>query len=119
MIFFISGRLPGLNAVIEANRRNRYAGAETKKNATQSVLLQVRDVQPIHGCCDWYFMWHCSDRRRDPDNIASAVKFVFDGLIAAGVIDNDGWKQVRTITHRFVVDPGNVGVEVEAREIGD
>lgn len=33
--------------------------------------------------------------KRDPSNIAAAAaKFIEDGLIKAGVIENDGWKQV-------------------------
>ena len=110
--FFIAGRLDGLNAVTNQNRANRYAGAQAKASSTDLVAWQVKSVEPIIGCHDYTFIWHEANRRRDPDNIASAVKFVFDGLIKAGVLENDGWGQVLSISHRFAVDPQRVGVEV-------
>lgn len=43
--------------------------------------------------------------KRDPSNIiASACKFIEDGLIKAGVIENDGWKQVLGIRPYWILD---------------
>ncbi len=51
--------------------------------------------------------------RTDPDNIAFAQKFVFDGLQESGVLRGDGWKDIRSIRHEFgVSEVGRVGVEV-------
>jgi hypothetical protein len=52
-----------------------------------------------------------ADRRRDPSNICSAaVKFIEDGLVAAGVLPNDGWDNVLGIRvhwlHRVGHEPG-------------
>jgi len=116
MDIFIPGELPGLNKVIDANRTNRYRGASVKRRTTDSVMmiLLAQRVIPLPDVTHiWEFTWTCRDRRRDPDNIASAVKFVFDGMIAAGVIRNDGWKQVAEIHHLFEVGP-DVGVRVQA-----
>jgi len=112
--FFLEGRLDGLNSVVDANRRNRYAGAKLKAEATNSIAWQIKTFSLPHltDPHHYTFTWHEKDKRRDPDNVASACKFIFDGLIAAGVIDNDGWGQVAGITHKFVVDPWETGVEV-------
>ena len=112
----IPGEFPGLNEVTAANRTNRYAGAAQKRRATDAVAMYVKAhrLRPLFPQrYNWRFTWYCADRRRDPDNIASACKFVFDGLQKAGVLDNDGWSQVGEICHRFVVD-AEPGVLVEA-----
>ena len=45
--------------------------------------------------------WMETDRRRDPDNISSGIKFILDAFVHAGIIENDGWKQVKSIKHNF------------------
>ncbi len=113
---WIPGRLPGLNEVIETNRSNRYQGATLKKNATMLVQVVSREgfTALVCGSYHWRFTWYEKDRRRDPDNIASAAKFIFDGLQHRGVITNDGWGTVASIYHAFEI--GEPGVLVEVRE---
>ena len=113
---FIPGELPGLNEIIGANRRNRFAGAKQKHQHTAAIAAQLAGVPPVTARCDWSFTWVCANKRRDPDNVASACKFVFDALQAAGIITNDGWAQVASITHAFEVG-APVGVTVQADAI--
>jgi len=44
-------------------------------------------------------------------------KFILDGLVQAGVLSNDGWKQIGKVTHDFKIDRQNPRVEVELKEI--
>ena len=60
--------------------------------------------------------WYEPDRRRDPDNIAAAIKFVLDGMVNVGLIPNDGWKNIAGIEHRFAVDKNSPGVRVNITE---
>lgn len=55
--------------------------------------------------------------RRDPDNIAAAVKFIWDGLVEAGVIPNDGWKENGGWSNHFEVDKDNPRIEVVIKEV--
>ena len=57
------------------------------------------------------FAWVESGRHRDPDNIASAKKFLLDGLVLAGGLPGDGWAHVAGWTDTFEVGP-RAGVEV-------
>ena len=57
-------------------------------------------------------------QKRDKDNIIAGQKFVLDGLVAAGIIENDGWKQVGNIFHYFEVDSENPRVEILIEEVG-
>jgi hypothetical protein len=49
------------------------------------------------------FTWIEKDKRRNKDNIAFAKKYIFDGLVNAGIIKNDGWSEVRGFTDEFQV----------------
>ena len=113
----VSGVLPGLNEIINANRANRYQGSEQKKDETNRVYRSCKasKLKPIDGLNDYTFIWYCKDKRRDKDNIMAGQKFIFDGLQSAGIIENDGRKQIGDINHRFLIDKENPRVEVEIR----
>lgn len=45
-------------------------------------------------------------KKRDPSNICSAgIKFIEDGLVKAGVIPSDGWKNVLGIRQHWHHEP--------------
>lgn len=59
------------------------------------------------------FMFAELTRRRDPDNVvAGAHKIIFDSLVAAGFIPNDGWKHVHGFADYWLLDPARPGVLV-------
>ena len=92
--FTIKGTLPGLNELIEAERRNRYEGARMKKQCETVVAHSARQLgnvvvtQPVH----MVYHWHEKNRRRDKDNISAfGRKVIQDALVKAGYLLNDGW----------------------------
>ncbi len=99
----INGHLPSLNEYITANNRNRFIAAKMKKEATELVAWQVKSCPKITEPSSYTFTWHVTNRRSDPDNIASAVKYIFDGLQVARVLPQDSFKWVLAINHRFVL----------------
>lgn len=60
-----------------------------------------------------HFHWFAKNRKKDPDNISSAKKFILDGLQEAGIIENDGWNQIAGFSDDFTVDKKNPRVVVE------
>ena len=58
------------------------------------MALARRQLCPIRsGRVHLSFVWFCRNRRKDPDNISSAGrKIILDGLVSAGILQNDGWK---------------------------
>ena len=115
--FFIPGELTTLNEFISATNRNRHAGAEIKRNETRRVTLAAREIPEVSNYpIDLYLTWYRSNRKSDPDNVAFAIKFVLDGLQIAGVLKQDTWACVRSITHKFEVDRNNPGVAISITE---
>ena len=91
-----------------------------KKNWSLRNKKESEDEEEVEGKMKKIFLhitWYCKDKRRDPDNVAAAVKFIWDGLVAAGVIENDGWTQNAGWTNRFEVDEDNPRVEIELEEV--
>ena len=110
----IDGELTDQNNYFSAERTNRFAAATIKKNNTWACELAARHLKsigktPFKLIIDWF----APNQRKDPDNLAFATKFILDGLQCAGVIDNDGFKNVRGINHRtFEVDKINPRIEI-------
>lgn len=111
--------IPTLNEHDNANRSNRFGGATMKKNATNLCATYVRQAMnkgfelgelPVNMKFDWYV----KDRRKDKDNIAFAKKYIFDGMVQAGLLQNDGWKQIGDWEETFDVDKEYERVEISA-----
>lgn len=88
-------KLPGLNEYIEKERTNKFLAAKLKREATEMVAWTAKAAPGLRKVelVNWIdFIWKCKDRKKDPDNIAFAAKFVMDGLVMAGIFPTDGWK---------------------------
>lgn len=85
-----------LNEYINTERRNKYAAAKIKDKLTNMVAWQCKDrlLYKPKGKVDMIFKWHVKGRH-DSDNIAFAKKFVLDGMVKAGILENDNPKWVR------------------------
>lgn len=93
--FFVEGKFPDFNQMIKLSKSHYLAYSSMKKKWTKKVAEAAIEAKITPGDSIYLKLeWHEPTKRRDPDNIASAIKFVLDGLVTAGVIPNDGWKQV-------------------------
>ena len=112
-----------LNEYINTERRNKYAAAKIKDKLTNEVAWQCKSKR-CHkptGKVDMIFKWHVKGRH-DSDNIAFAKKFVLDGMVQAGLLENDNPKCVRHLKdyiYRDVKKPNLDYVEVYWEEIKD
>ena len=114
--FTVYGRLDALNDYINANRINRYKGAKVKRDNQDKVLaaIEAADLAPYgEQKVRVTFNWVEPNKRRDPDNIASACKYIFDALVEAKVLNGDSQKYVSwPIVHNGSVDKCNPRIEV-------
>jgi Holliday junction resolvase RusA-like endonuclease len=63
------------------------------------------------------YKWYEKDRRRDKDNISGyGRKVIQDGLVKAGVLLDDGWKDIDSFSDEFAVDKQRPRVEIEIEE---
>lgn len=89
--FEIPFRLPGLNEVIETNRRNHYAGAKLKRETDEKIqwVIRAAGLKPVDFPCIVHMTFEEPNRRRDADNVESARKFVLDALVKSKVLKGD------------------------------
>ena len=115
--WWIPGRMPGRNEQESAARKHRMAAAAMKKKwtlhcrdifLTKPAKFEMIDIELLHIC---------ENKRSDPDNISANIKFILDGAVKASIIKNDGWKQIRRITHRFDVENQKPGVYVTLKGV--
>ncbi len=77
-------------------------------------LRGVKIQKPVH----MEYTWFEKDKRRDLDNISSfGRKVIQDALVNSGVLKNDGWKEIKGFSDKFLVDAGNPRIEVLIREV--
>lgn len=117
----IYGRLPGLNDMIEADRRDRRSGNRLKQESQDTIRLYIlRDLKhlKIENPVELHYSFYEPNRRRDLDNISGyAHKVTQDALVASGVLKNDGWANIVGMQDSFFVDTRNPRIEVIIREV--
>ena len=109
----IDGELPNLNEIIETSKMHWAKYANEKKYLTENIALLAKSkIKKKYEKVNLTFVWYCKNKRKDKDNIIAGQKFIIDGLVQAGVIENDGWEQIGNISHFFSIDKENPRVEV-------
>ncbi|EJW14167.1 Holliday junction resolvase [Paenibacillus alvei] len=112
----IEGELPSMNEIIDA-AKSHWSKYKEMKEVNTSLVAWTAKKLPSVDRANYIITWWCKDQRRDKDNIMAGQKFIFDGLKEAGVIGNDGWRQIGDVTHRFEVDGINPRIEIEIDEV--
>lgn len=107
--------LPNLNNYIAAERAHWRKAANMKEEEENKIIAEcrtqlrgVRITKPVFI----RYLWVEKNEKRDRDNIAFAKKFIQDALIGAGVLKNDGWKEITGFRDDFIVDKKKPRVEV-------
>lgn len=117
VIIVIPGELPDLNTIIDESKKHWAEYSRIKRKYTDMVAWLAKGKGKFKKI-DLEITWICKNRRKDKDNISGGgTKFILDGLVAAGVIENDGWKQIGDIYHKFKVDEDNPRIEVLIKEV--
>jgi Holliday junction resolvase RusA-like endonuclease len=116
--FVVPVRLASFNDYQRENRRNKYAGARFKKQQQEIVelcILQSR-LTPFTAPVRVSILWVEKDKRRDPDNVYGAVKWLADALVAMRIIPDDSSRWIKSITHEIMVDKLKPRVEITLEE---
>ena len=115
----IPGRLPNLNDYTKKCRANKFAGATMKKDCETAIgwhikihLKGVKITKPVY----LNYIWFEKDKKRDHDNVCFSQKFIQDALVAAGVLEGDGWKNIIGFSHSFEVSKNNPRIEILIEE---
>lgn len=114
MKLILPGEFTDLNTYIRLERGSKWGAASRKKTETERVHCEckLQKISLIDTAQFFVFMWYLKDKKKDPDNVAFAKKFIMDGLYEAGVIFNDTQEYVKGYLDVFKIDKENPRVEV-------
>ena len=125
----IDGVLPNLNDYLKAERQVYRAGGgfttkgnELKKDTQKLIIWRIK--QQLRGVrisvpVVFKYSFYEPNKRRDMDNVSAfAHKTVQDSLVLAGVLKNDGWKNIIGYADWFYCDPNNPRIEITITEVG-
>lgn len=116
--FIIDGRLGSLNEYILKCRtgKNGIVGNMYKHKQQEIVIEYIKrsDLERVNEYpLQITFFFYEKNQKRDLDNVSSwAHKCILDALVKTGIIENDGWKQIRSIKDNFEIDKENPRIEV-------
>lgn len=116
MKIIIPGRLPTMNEIIDA-AKSHWSKYRTMKEENTNLVAWLSKKHPPTDRVNVVITWVCKDMSFDKDNIMAGQKFIFDGIKEAGVIGNDGWKQIGDVTHKFTVDKKNPRIEIDLERV--
>lgn len=116
--FKIEMRLPGLNEYTDANRTHAQKGGRFKRETEADIMLFIMiakrrgELRPVDYPVTLNIEWYEQTRKRDPDNIVSAKKFILDALVKGGILPNDTQRYIKGFTERILIAK-SAGVKVE------
>jgi Holliday junction resolvase RusA-like endonuclease len=118
MRFVIPGKLASMNQFISANRTSVHVGNKLKQDSQANVMHYIPKWKQIEKPVIMEYRFFEPDRRRDLDNISSfALKVIQDGLVAKGILANDGWDNIQGFSVQFFVDKKNPRIEIDIHEV--
>ena len=115
--FEIHRRLPSLNDYIHKINHNRYAGNKFKQDIQESICwemkTQLKNLR-INKPIILHIIWIEENKRRDVDNVYSAIKYIQDALVKMQIIKNDNSKYIVDVKHEIKYEKeSRVIVELE------
>lgn len=121
MNLFINGTLPSLNDYVHAINQNKFTGNKLKKDTQDNIIWFIRmaKLKPLIGLYDLAITWSEPNKKRDPDNIYSGVKYILDALQIGGILESDSQKHIRNISNKLQIVKSNPYVNVEFIEVAE
>ncbi len=95
---------PTTNEIIDTARRNRYGSADVKAAWTLAIAdaFRATRTRAFKGPVHIEYIWTVKNLSRDEDNTTGAQKYINDGLVESGLVEDDNLRViVSPVTHWF------------------
>ncbi len=111
MLIYIDYDFMGWNEYINAERRNKYLANKIKQEEKAVVAFKVKERYTGSYPVTLTIRPHFKHKRRDLDNYR--LKGLIDGLVSAGVIENDNLTKIDKIILEPIFDGSGVEIEIQ------
>lgn len=106
---------PNWNKYIEAERSNKYWANNIKKQEKDIVKLLSRNMKPVEKYpVTIVATKYVKNRNTDVDNIR--IKGLLDGLVSAGILQNDNLKCIKKVILQAEVSNTRTGIDIDIIE---
>ena len=112
---YIDYDFPNWNKYIEAERSNKYWASNMKKEEKEIVKLLCRNMKPVEKYpVTIVATKYVKNRNTDVDNIR--IKGLLDGLVSAGILQNDNLKCIKKVILQAEVSNTRTGIDIDIIE---
>jgi Holliday junction resolvase RusA-like endonuclease len=111
----IRAKMPNLNDVIAASKRHWSYYSKEKKRWTE-IVAQEAQAQGLYKMRLPVWVrttYYLRTRRSDPDNVRVAIKYILDGLVQAGVLEDDSQRWIVGFQDLYDLDRDDPRIEVQ------
>ncbi|MFW6122330.1 MAG: Holliday junction resolvase [Petrotogales bacterium] len=114
----IPGELPTMNEIINQSKIH-WSKYKKMKETYDSIVAFYAEQQRVKlfKSVKLEIIYYRKDRRVDPDNLSAGKKFIIDGLVQAGVLEEDGWSEIKGFSESWKVDKDNPRTEINFEEV--
>ena len=113
---YIPCKFPSLNDYIRECRANKYQAAVTKRAVESYIMRYMADAPQFKRPVYLSFHWIEHGKKRDPDNVAFAKKFVLDALVKGGHLQNDTARYIAGFSDTFA-QGAEYGLRLHIKEV--
>lgn len=112
---YIDYDFPNWNKYIDAERSNKFWANKMKKEEKEIVKLLCRNMKPVEKYpVTIVATKYVKNRNTDVDNIR--IKGLLDGLVSAGILQNDNLKCIKKVILQAEVSNTRTGIDLEIIE---
>lgn len=117
-ILVVPNELSTMNKMINADRSHWAVGAKKKKNNTWLVagLCREQGIKKVSTPPRLFITFYRKNKRTEKDNLLAQTKELLDGMVMAGVLDDDRWDNYTDLSFTFRIDSKNPRLVVEIIE---
>lgn len=102
MKVLVEGKFPGMNEIIATSKKHYILYSKMKAEFTELFQWQTKNLPKIRGGKAIIRLhWTFKNKRRDPDNVMAAQKFILDALVRNGVLIDDTLDYIHSLESTF------------------
>ena len=112
MKIYIPHQFVTLNEYTNETRRNKFKGATIKREQT-NIAYWYFVSKKFETPLKLKFTWYLPNKKKDPDNVCFAKKFILDAMTKAKCIPNDNLNHILGFEDVFIISKEKSGVDIE------
>lgn len=94
-------RINGIPMSLNVYRNAHYYQLNKEKETWEKVVavsVQEQQIKKVERCRITFEFYFKDKRKHDPDNYSASAKFLLDGMVKAGVLDDDNFSVIEELS---------------------